>query len=168
MLELGVVVRAHGVRGAVGVRLHNPASTALRSVAEVFLERGGTTQRLRCRQVGGSGELALLVLEGVSDRGGAEALRGARVLVERAALPPLEPDQYYYQDLIGCLAEDEQGRPLGEVAEVFSAGASDVLVVRDADSERLIPLVDQWVTEVDLEARRIRVQGADQFEPTRR
>ena len=38
---------------------------------------------------------------------------------------------------------------------VPTAGAADVLVIRDGQAERMIPLVDDWVAEVDIEGREI-------------
>jgi len=166
-LELGVVARAHGLHGAVKVQLHNPASTALEGMKQILLADGAGERLLGIRVLGNSGGSVVLEVEGVADRDAAEALRGARLLIDREALPALEEGEYYWQDLLGCQVEREDGRALGEVAEVFSAGASDVLVVRDGEVERLVPLVDDWVTEVDLAARRIRVRDADQFEPTK-
>jgi 16S rRNA processing protein RimM len=168
-LELGLVVRPHGVKGAVRVHLHNPASTALDGLRQVIVVQGGEQRSMSFRQLGdpSGGGAVVLELDGVGDRDAAEALRGARLLVERAALPALEEGEYYYEDLLGCRVEDLEGKSLGEVREVFSAGASDVLVVRQGGEERLIPLVDEWVGEVDLEGKRIRVSGAEQFEPTK-
>jgi 16S rRNA processing protein RimM len=152
----------------VRVQLHNPASTALDGIQQIIVVQGSEQRTVGFRQLGGgSGGAVVLELDGVPDRDAAAALRGARLLVERAALPPLEEDEYYFEDLLGCRVEDLEGRTLGEVREVFSAGAADVLVVRQGNEERMIPLVDEWVSEVDLGARRIRVQGVEQFEPTK-
>ncbi len=161
------MVKAHGLRGAVKVHLHNVDSEALAASERVILAVAGEERSLQSRFLGEAGGLAILELEGVKDRDAADALRGARVLVDREALSPLAEDEYFYVDLIGCRVEDEAGSALGTVAEVFSAGASDVLVVRDGHEERMIPLVDEWVVAVDLEARCIRVRGAEQWEPTR-
>ena len=167
-LELGLVVRPHGVRGAVRVQLHNPASTALEGLQQVIVSLGGEERSMRFQHLGGAGRgVTVLEFEGVLDRDAAEALRGARLLVERSLLPPLDEGEYYYEDLLGCRVEDLEGGQLGVVDEVFCAGASDVLVVREGEAERLIPLCDDWVSEVDLAARRIRVQGAEHFEPTK-
>jgi ribosomal 30S subunit maturation factor RimM len=36
-VEIGVVARAHGIRGEVRVHLHNPGSTALEEVEVLYL-----------------------------------------------------------------------------------------------------------------------------------
>lgn len=167
-LELGVVVKPHGVRGAIKVHLHNAESSVLQHQGEVILAVAGEERHVRCRYLGEAGDCALLSLEDVQSREAAEQLRGARILVDRQQLEPLAEDEYLYEDLIGCRVEDEGGQLLGTVEQVFSAGASDVLVVSDGAQERLIPLVDDWVLSVDVDARQIRVAGGDQWEPSPR
>ena len=67
---------------------------------------------------------------------------------------------FLYRDLIGCTVS-EQGRAVGRVAKVFEAGAGDVLVIEHEKREMMVPLVDQWVDRVDVEAREIHlVAGA--------
>ncbi len=180
-----MVVKPHGVRGMVKVRLYNPSSELLAGRAEVWVEAGdGRTHGIETVH-GASPAGALLSLEGVTDRGRAELLRGARLMARREAVA-LDEDQYLYADLIGCAvrlgppardaacdmepprpgstsAEQEgvtasERRSIGQVVEVFEAGASDVLVVRrDDGSELMLPMVDDWVVEVDLGHREILV-----------
>lgn len=167
-VELGVVGKPHGIHGAVRARLHNPRSEALDEGATVTLKlQDGAELRRRLRLAGRGADHLVLEVEGVNDRDGAEALRGAKILVERAALvdSELEEGSYYYHDLIGCTVQDEAGRELGQVTAVFEAGASDVLVVREGHEERYLPLVPDWVAAVDLEQREIRLAcSADDWE----
>lgn len=163
-LEIGVVTRPHGVRGALKVRLHDPSSALedipreqwrLRDAAGVLHEG----LRLESRQ----GELLVLRLPRVADRDTAELLRGAALCVPRELLE-LDEDELLVADLIGCQVVEGE-RSFGEIVNVFNAGASDILVIHDADQrERLIPLVDDWVAEVDLEARRVELVDGDAWD----
>jgi 16S rRNA processing protein RimM len=146
-VQLGTVVRAHGVGGLVRVR----GSAALAAMRRLFV--GGRPFAVEALQRE-RGDF-LVRLEGVGDRDAAEALRGAPVEVEREALPPPAADELYVADLIGCAVVDASGARLGEVAETFDSGAQEVLVVRGGAAEFMLPFVDGIVTAVDLEARRI-------------
>ncbi|MCA9670595.1 MAG: 16S rRNA processing protein RimM [Myxococcales bacterium] len=159
------MTKPHGVRGAVKLRLHNPDSDALSDLGRLHLETS-SGERLRIEGiVAHSAGSPVARVEGVASMEDAERLRGARLLLERDAIA-LDDDEYLYQDLVGCSVRDGE-RVLGVVSDVFSAGASDVLVVRGDDGERMIPLVEPWVAKVDLEARTIEVHGAaEAFEPT--
>lgn len=94
----------------------------------------------------------ILRLEGVEDRSAIEALRGEPLWVAREAVPPLEEDEFWAQDLVGCAVVDGEKR-VGEVERVLAYPSCEVLVV----GALLVPLVDDAVRSVDLEARRIDV-----------
>ena len=165
LLEIGVVIRAHGVRGALHVRLHDPTSTSAAEAApqtwRLRLADGSLREGLRW--VGQAKDGLVISVEGLDDRDVAETWRGAAFCVP-VAVVPLADDEYLYVDLIGCAAVEGE-RSFGEVVDVFSAGASDILVVRDGDEERLIPLVDAWVATVDIAARRIELRDGDAWDP---
>lgn len=101
----------------------------------------------------------LLAVEGVTDRDVAAALRGQVVAVDRDQLE-LDEDDVLYADLVGCRCELPDGRPWGEIVAI-ELGPQDRLVIHDERStdgtpgpvERLLPLVDAFVGEVDLERR---------------
>ena len=91
------------------------------------------------------------------DRNAAEALKGCYVAAPREAMPDPGEETYYWDDLTGLAVINREGEALGEVAGLLSTGAHEVLRVVDGDTERLIPYVEAYVPEVDLEARRITV-----------
>ena len=130
MLTTGITRRAYE-SGLVDVRLSNP-----RDFAE------GNYRR-------------------VDDRAGAEALRGARIFVPRSSFPTADADEYYWVDLLGLDVVNREGVALGQVRELLSTGPQTVLVIAyeqdGKPQERMIPFVASFVDDVDLAARRIRV-----------
>jgi 16S rRNA processing protein RimM len=83
------------------------------------------------------------------------APRGAPLEVRRKELPPLEgKDEYYVFQLVGLDVVEEGGRHLGRVREVVPAPANDVL---ELENGLALPMVEDCVLEVDLDARRILV-----------
>ena len=70
---------------------------------------------------------------GVGERNAAEALRGTELFAE----PIDDPDALWIHELIGASVELEDRSPVGRIASVESAGASDLLVLEDG---RMIPL----------------------------
>jgi 16S rRNA processing protein RimM len=86
----------------------------------------------------------------VADRGGAEALRGQLVEVDRDAMPPLEAGEYYHADLIGLTCFSPAGETVGSVIGVENFGAGDLLEVEKVDGKRaLIPFRDGIADLVD-------------------
>jgi 16S rRNA processing protein RimM len=84
-----------------------------------------------------------------------EVPRGAVLEIDRDALPPTKPDEYYVFQLVGLEVERVDGKFLGRVANIDPGVANDVL---ELDSGLLLPLVEACVRQVDLEARRIIVE----------
>ncbi len=97
----------------------------------------------------------LVTLDGIGTRNQAEVLRGKLFEVPEGDLPHLEEDQYFRFDILGIEVVDENGSSLGKVVEVLETGANDVYIVRDEESELLIPAIDSVVKEIDTAAQRM-------------
>lgn len=80
--------------------------------------------------------------------------RGARLEVARADLRPPESDSFYVFQLVGLEVVEEGGRKLGRVTEVAPGVANDVL---ELDTGVMLPLVEDCVRDIDLDAKRISV-----------
>lgn len=97
----------------------------------------------------------------VTDRNGAEALKGARVFVSRSSFPTPEDGEYYWVDLMGLPVTNREGVSLGVVHDLLATGPQTVLVLHAEEGgkkiERMIPFVDAFVDKVDLQARCITV-----------
>ncbi len=89
---------------------------------------------------------------GVDDRTEAETLIKAILWVSQDARQlPEEEDAWYDHQLVGLSARRD-GVEVGTIARVDHLPAQDLLVVRTADGEVLVPFVSAIVPEVDLAA----------------
>lgn len=82
----------------------------------------------------------LLLLEGITDRNMAEALRGQKILLDRADLPEPGEDEAYLEDLLGCDVLLPEGRRLGRLDHFeYPAGQEIWAIVTDQGDEVLFP-----------------------------
>jgi 16S rRNA processing protein RimM len=134
LLEVGHVVKAHGLAGELVVELVTNRQERLARGS--VLDAGGRKLAVRqSRPFEATGEGRWLVIfDGVGDRSGAEALRGAILMAE----PIDDADALWVHRLIGASVVDRAGVTLGRVTAVQSNPASDLLVL---DGGALIPLV---------------------------
>jgi len=91
-------------------------------------------------------------LEGIGDRNAAEALKGLRLYVARAALPEADEDEFYHADLLGLkVVMAEGGAEVGTVRAIIPAGASEVLEIDRGPGEQtlLVPFTRAAVPEID-------------------
>ena len=118
--------------GELSLRPYNPQGRSLAALRRIIVVRAGRREEREvtaCRPVEGG---YLMRLAGVADREAAATFTLGEVRVLRTALPPLEPGEYYVEDVPGCAVEDEAGRALGVAVGTFWNGAHDVLTVADA------------------------------------
>ena len=152
-LCIGVVVGAHGVKGAVRIKPFTEDPADLTSYGPLSTE-AGQKWRLKGASVDGKG-VVTAKLDGVEDRNQADALKGAKLYIERGALPEAEEDEFYIADLIGLAAETPEGKPLGTIKAVFNFGAGDVVEVSGEAGDILVPFTLKAVPVVDVKARRV-------------
>jgi 16S rRNA processing protein RimM len=151
---LGTIVGVHGVRGAVRIKSFTADPADIAAYGAVSDESG--ERRFEVKVLGRTRGAVLARLTGVADRNAAEALRGVRLYVPRAALPEANEDEFYHADLIGLPVETREGAPLGRVRAVHNFGAGDILELRDESGrEILLPFSDAVVPEIDLATGRI-------------
>ena len=148
---LGVITGVHGIRGEVRVKSFTGDPDAIWSYGPLLLgETGKTVEVLRFRSSKGG---FVVALEGVNDRNAAEKLKGAELKIDRDALPPVEPGEYYHEDLAGLCVRTVDGREVGTIVRVENFGAGDLLEVRLAGKKetQFLPFGASSVPEVNIE-----------------
>ena len=122
------------------------------------------------RGVRDQGDAVVAMSPEIPDRDAAEAMKGVRVFVPRAAFPQADPDEFYWVDLIGLQVFNRDAVALGEVVGLIDTGPHCVLRVQPpaeagapAPEERLIPFVEAYVDRVDLPGRRVLVDWGLDF-----
>jgi 16S rRNA processing protein RimM len=155
LLTVGRVGRAHGLDGSFHVTqprtrlLEGRESVIVNGEEVAIVRRAGTDAR------------PIFRLAGIQTREAVDALRGTDLWVPRADAPPLEEDEWYAEDLVGCRVVDGD-REVGEVTKLLAYPSCELLEVPrpGGGKDLLIPLISDAVRTVDLAARRIDVNLA--------
>lgn len=148
--------RPHGLRGEVTVQVHTDDPTRRFVPGASFTTDPAQVGPLTLRTVRVHQGIYLLGFEGRADRTAAEALRGTRLLVpESDADDDVQDDGWREEDLIDFDVELPDGTQVGSVAGLLLREVQDLLVVRTAAGERLVPFVDDLVPEIDEHGRRV-------------
>jgi 16S rRNA processing protein RimM len=141
LVPVGRVGRPHGLDGSFVVEGASENEVLFEPGARLYAGGEPTTVAGRKRS---GGRLVLKL-----DR---PAPRGSELAVPRSELPEPDPDSYYVFQLVGLEVVEEGGRRLGVVQDVAPGVANDVL---ELDSGLVLPMHEECVREVDLEAGRI-------------
>jgi 16S rRNA processing protein RimM len=151
---MGVVLGAHGIKGAVRVLSYAATPGEIASYGPLEDESG--RRKFSLRVVGKARGAVLAELEGIGDRDAAAALRGTKLYLPRSALPPPAEGEFYWDDLVGLRAELRGGTALGEVVAVHDYGGGPSLEVKRAKGAPvMVPFTDRVVPVVDLGAGKL-------------
>ena len=151
---LGVVTGPHGVQGAVRIKSFTEAPEDVARYGPLGDESGA--RHFELRLIGTGKGVVLARLSGVDDRNQAEALRGQRLYLPRAALPQPDAEEYYHADLIGLEAVLGDGTPVGRVRAIHDFGAGDTLELERAGAPPvMVPFTRAVVPRIELAAGRL-------------
>jgi len=131
-LEVGRVVKAHGLRGEVVVAA--VTNHAARFAAGSRLDVDGVEHTIVASRPH-QGRW-LVQFDGVDDRDAAERIRGA--VLTGAPLGDAPQGELWVHELIGADVVDRAGAPLGRVTSIEANPAHDLLVL---ESGALVPIV---------------------------
>ena len=140
-VQVGRVGKSHGLDGSFVVE-HASDSPELFATGAKLIVDGAEATVVASKQARGRPVIRL-------DR---RVERGAELRVPRSALASTAEDEYYVFQLVGLEVVEEGGGPVGQVADVAPGVANDVL---ELDSGVALPMVEECVLSVDIDAGRI-------------
>lgn len=160
LICVGAFAGSYGVQGDVRLKSFCAEPTAIADYGPLYTEDGSRQFAITLLRsvAGGFGAR----VAGIANKEQADALRGVSLFVDRAKMPSLPDDEFYYADLIGLEAFDTGGVSLGRVTNVENHGAGDILEI--GAKGLLIPFTLAAVPTVDLTRRRVIVDIPDEVE----
>lgn len=154
-LLLGEILRPHGIRGELRMRVLTDYPERIATLEHVYLGAGveaRNIQRYVVEHLRMHQGYALLKLKEIETRNDAELLRDLFVMVSHDEAIPLEDDELYLYQLIGLAVHTTEGVVLGSITEVLETGANDVYIIASPDyGEILLPVIPSTVLNTDLE-----------------
>jgi 16S rRNA processing protein RimM len=172
MVLLGRISGAQGLRGEVRIATFTEAPENIAAYGPLTSGDGSTFRITTLRPLKGANVVARL--EGVTDRTGAETLRGVELFVARDCLPLAEEGEWYVSDLVGLPAFAPDGTEIGKIITVQNYGAGDLLEIRppgESEGEEgaarqtlLVPFTEAAVPEVDIAGGRVVVVLPDEID----
>ncbi len=155
-IVVGKISTAFGIKGWVKVISFTQPVENLSSLRPWTID-GRKAAVEECKK---HGDGLVAKLEGCDDRDAALLLSGKEISVQRAQLPELTDQEYYWSDLQGLRVVTVEGIELGTVSYLFETGSNDVMTIVNADNkERYVPfIIEEVVKRVDLTEKIIEVE----------
>lgn len=160
-IVVGVVAGAFGVKGEIRLKSFCAEPGDIVNYSPLTTEKGDEFTVKITRQVKGGFAARL---SGIRFKDEADKLRGVKLYADRALLPSLPDDEYYYTDLVGLDVLDTGGDTIGKIAAVENHGAGDILDIRGPGlkGSLLLAFTHEAVPTVDMAARRVIVDPPEE------
>jgi 16S rRNA processing protein RimM len=140
-LNVGRIGKAHGILGEATIEVRTDEAEDRFAIGAVLeTDSHGELTVVSARVHNG---ILLLGFQGIEDRNSIEALRNELLYAEvDIQAPGIDEDDYHVLQLVGCTAYLVDGDEFGVVTDVLNLPGQDVLAIKSADGEVLVPVVD--------------------------
>ncbi|MBF6057203.1 ribosome maturation factor RimM [Thiomicrorhabdus heinhorstiae] len=157
-LIVGQINGVFGVHGWVKIFSDTEPRENIFSYSPWWIKRKGEWLEVKVEDFKGQqgGKALVAKLDIIEDRDLAREYMGCEIAIDRTQLRS-DDNEFFWIDLIGCQVENLQGEVLGEVTDLIETGAHDVLRVKGATQELIPYVLDEFIIEVDIANKRIKV-----------
>lgn len=155
---IGKIQGPHGIKGQLRVVPFAGDASSISQLKSVLVKApSGAMEPFPVASAKAHGKRVILTLKPFDNINQVLHLVGREIWADRAALPELPSDEFYWSDLLGLEVETEEGEALGELVDIIETGSNDVYVVKKDGRELLIPALEDVVLAVDLNQNRMTV-----------
>lgn len=158
LIRIGKIVNTQGLRGDVRIYPDTDYVERFEELEYLYLE--GLDEKFYIEKVRYKKNLAIIKFKGYDHINDIEKYKNKIVYTEKEEL---EEDRYYVEDLIGSEVIDKKYGPVGVLKDVLQNPAHDIYVVDRDGEELLIPVVDEFIAEVDIDKKQIHVHLIEGF-----
>ena|SRR5437588_7162130 len=158
-IALGVIRKAHGVRGEASVQAWSDSPERFTDVSAVTLVSPdeSSTRDVVIESVRIHAGRALVKFAGIDSPEEVQLLQNWTVEVPSSQARKLDADEYFLHDLVGLRLIDAEGVERGNVIGIEESGAGVLLVVEGPRGKFDVPFAADICTKVDLDAKTIDV-----------
>lgn len=159
--KIGYVAKVHGLKGEVTVVITEALD--FETVKSFFLEIKNNLVPYFIEHYSDHQDKVFIKFEDVNTADQAALLKGSSIYLEKSARPKLKRGEFYDDEVIGFVVEDELQGDLGRVTDVVQSGINRLLNVLYQGKEILIPVQGPFITSVNKTKKRIIVHLPEGF-----
>lgn len=154
-ISIGKITNFFGIKGEAKVGFDN--INQIKNAKSVLMLDDEGQIELKIKSIRFHKNFAIVKFDGIDDINDLLQYKGQRIFVAKAeALNKLEKDEFLIQDLIGCIVFNEQNEKLGEVVNISTNSAQDMLNIKNGFGQvDLVPFVDEFFPIVDIKNKKI-------------
>lgn len=158
--RVGVVIKPHGVKGAVKVFPTTSEIKRFSRLKSVMLSKTDKEEDIektfQVESVQYFKNQVILKLSGIDSPEEAEKIRGFSLWILEEEALPLQKDEYYLRDFLNASAVLEDGEEFGTVYDILETGSNEVFVIHTKDhQEVLLPVIKDCIISMDPKAHKV-------------
>jgi 16S rRNA processing protein RimM len=151
-----VITTTHALAGEVKVYPTTEDPRRFEELDTCYLLDRGSYRPLTIRSCRYFKNLVILGFEEVGSIEEAQLLKQKELYVDREHAIPLEEGEYYLADVLGSTVTDEEGNVLGTLSDYMETAAQLIYKIKtEKGKEFLVPAVDEFIREVNVEEKRM-------------
>lgn len=159
---LGKIVRKYSFKGELLAKLDTDEPELYTEMESVFVDFGRNLVPFFIdRSQLHKSTLLRIKFEDVDTEEDAEDLMGAGLYLPLDLLPTLEGDKFYYHEIIGFTALDENFGEIGVITGINDTTAQAIFEIDRDGKEVLIPMIDDFIRTLDRPNKKIHLNVPD-------
>jgi 16S rRNA processing protein RimM len=132
-------------------------------VESVFVELKGSLVPYFIKSFSDRGDKAFLKFEDVNTTEQAAYLKGSALYLSKSVRPSLKRGEFYNDEVVGFMVEDETEGNLGLIKQVIQSGPSRLLEIGYNSKDILIPIHGPFIKSVNKSKKLIKVSLPEGF-----
>lgn len=158
-LRVGVITSSHGIKGEVKVYPTTDDNARFKELKKCYLSNGKETLEVSCTSCKFLKNMVILKFKEYDNINDIERFKNYDILVDREDAVALQDGEFFICDVLDADVYDQNDDKIGTLQDVLETSANDVFVVKKDDGgEILIPVVPEFVYDVDTENRKVKVK----------
>lgn len=159
--ELGYVSRIHGIKGALVLNLDVDDPQRYKDLDELWLKESNSLVKFKVQKISVNGNTAIVQLTTLNSPEEAQRYIWATACLPLMMLPPLKGKKFYFHEVRNFLITDKIIGEIGRILTVYGNAMQPLALLKYKSKEILIPLIPEFIEEIDREKREIRMQLPD-------
>lgn len=158
---LGKITRRHGLSGNVILKLDTDQPELYKKLESIFIEINGLLVPFFIDKVVLSKADSLTLSFKNSSEALVDQVLGKNTFLPLSTLPPLSGKKFYYHEVIGYEIREADGKSCGTIQEINDQSVQPYFILKLADKDVIIPIIKDWILEVNREEKFIQMQLPD-------
>lgn len=153
LIEIGLIVKPHGLKGELKLKLHSPESNLILNIDNIYVDN----QIFKIDYSKKVSNGILLKFVSKNTRNSIEDLIGKKIFVDKDIIPLAPSGENYYFELIGSKVVYNNVE-IGTLIEIVETKANNIYVVKELNgNEILIPKTKSFIKKFNKDKKILEV-----------